>query len=282
MKLSSSFFCAALVSSAALAWSPLHAELIVYEGFAYPGGIENPGDVGSGGTKSGEAPSQGGTGLAAPKLPSGRQPLVITEEGLSYTDPAGKSLLIAGLAARAPQKDSAVYPLYSPSSSDPLERLRDPANPEVFGKPGSTLWFSFLMKVDGDITTATQSVLKLGQSHMALGICNNDRSDAPYIRISGPASKVVAEPGQTYLIVGKIEFGEASSADDRNDKVQIWVDPQLGEQEPIEPPSTALEGTNARLGDFWIETAPAEANTASTFDEIRIGETFLDVTPLNP
>lgn len=280
MKLSSSVFCLGLCLS--LPVFAARAELIVYEGFAYPGGIENPGDVSSGGSKEGVAPSQGGTGLAAPKLPSGRQPLVVTEEGLSFTDAAGKSLQVSGLAAKAPKNDSAVYPLYTSSGGDPLQRLRDPANPDLFGKPGSALWFSFLMKVEGDITTATQSVLKLGQRHMALGLCNNDRSDAPYLRISGPASKVVAESGQTYLIVGKIEYGESSNASDLNDTVLFWVNPQLGENEPVEPPSAKIEGTNAKLGDFWTETKPEEGDFTSTFDEIRIGETFLEVTPVNP
>lgn len=265
-----------------LAWGTVRGELIVYEGFDYPGGIENPGDVTSGGTKDGAAVALGGTGLGAPKLPSGRQPLVVTEEGLAYTDDAGKSLLVKGLAARAPAGDSAVYPLYAATSGDPKEGLRNPANEAAFGKAGEVLWFSFLMKVDGDVTTNTKSVLKLGQSHMALGLCNNERSDGAYIRISGPASKVVAESGQTYLIVGKIEFGEEVVPDDRKDKVWIWVNPLLGEEESAEPPAAALEGTNAKLGDFWIETNAEEGQPVSVFDEIRIGESFSDVAPLNP
>lgn len=258
----------------ALASAQSFAGLIAYEPFDYPAGTTDPG---SNQTKQGAAVSEGGTGFVTPKTMAGWQALTVVAPGLEYSE-TGK-LKVQGNAALAPAGNSAVYQLYKSQGGDPFEALRNPEKPDAFGKPGATLWISFLLCLTGDLNNQSLAVMKLGQNSLSLGVCGNEKSDGPYFRLSGPRSTIKAEPGRTYLLVVRITYGEHTSPDDRKDKVEAWINPELGGEAPPGKADAVIGETRAVLSDFWTATNLDDGTTA-VFDELRIGETYADVVPV--
>jgi hypothetical protein len=258
----------------AFASAQCFAGLIAYEPFDYPAGTTDPGfDE----TKQGAVLSEGGTGFVTPKTMAGWQALTVVAPGLEYSE-TGK-LKVQGNAALAPAGNSAIYQLYKSQGGDPFEELRNPDKPEAFGKPGSTLWISFLFCLTGEINNQSVAILKFGQNNLSLGVCNNERSDGPYFRLSGPRSKIQAESGRTYLLVARITYGEHTAPDDRTDTVEAWINPELGGEEPPGTADAVIGETRAVLSDFWIATN-LEDGTTAVFDEFRVGETYADVVPV--
>jgi len=259
-----------LLLSLSLAATSAHCGLIVYEPFDYPAG-EAPGEPNP------ASPASGGTGLTIGTMKAKRSPAAISTEGLTFSE--GNALAVGGRAAQAPSGSSWIYKINLDDLSPDLESLRDPNHPSAIGAPGTAVWFSFLMRVDGDVTNHTEARLNIGRNRMMCGLTGNEKSDGAYIRLSGPRSNIAVESGKTYLIVGRITYGQKADPDERTDNVEIWVNPPVGNQEPDRQPDARLEGTLAALEDFWFETNSAESGTQTAFDEIRIGDTYKAVTP---
>jgi len=249
------------------------AALIAYEPFDYPAGTTDPG---AGAAAEGMPLRDGGTGFTAPKLTASRQGLSVTSPGLQY-DSSG-NLAVRGNAALLPEGDSAIYQIYKSQDGDPFAQLRNPERPRALGKPGTVLWLSFLMSFTGELDNQSVAALKIGQNNISIGVCNNEKSDAPYFRLSGPRSNVPAEAGKTYLVVVKITYGEDAAPDSRSDKVEAWINPDLGGESPPVKPDAVLDHTRAMLSDFWTG-AKLGGKATAMFDEFRIGETYGDVAP---
>ncbi len=258
-----------LILSISLAATCAHAGVIAYEPFDVPAGE-------SGGEINPSSPVSGGTGLTISPMKAKRSPVTITSDSLTFSE--GNALAVKGRAAQAPNGSSWIYKLNLDDLPADLENLRDPNHPSAIGAPGTSVWFSFLMRVDGAVTNHTEARLNLGKNRMMCGLTGNEKSDGAYIRLSGPRSDIAVESGTTYLIVGKITYGQKSDPDERTDNVEIWVNPSIGNQDPDRPADTHLDGTLATLEDFWFETN-SDGNTQAVFDEIRIGDTYKDVTP---
>lgn len=259
-----------LLLAASLAFTNAHGALIVYEPFDYPAkdvGIE----------PNSAMPNAGGTGLTVSPMKTQRAPIEVSSEGLTYME--GNSLAVKGRAASVSNGSSWIYKLNLGDLPPALEHLRDPYHPSALGAPGTALWFSFLLRIDGEITNLVEARLNIGKNRMMCGLTGNEKSDGAYIRLSGPRTNVAVESGRTYLIVGKITYGEKSDPEERTDNVEIWVNPDVGMQQPDHPANTKIEGTLAPLEDFWFETNSATTGIHALFDEIRIGETYGDVTP---
>ena len=219
----------------------------------------------------------GGTGLLPGPTTVSRQPVGIAEQGLSFHGD-GKPLAVRGKAGIAPYGASIIYNLIT----EGFETLRSPEDSDSFGAPGTAIWFSFLIAIQGEVSPSTEARVVLAKNRMVCGLTGNEKSGDAYIRLSGPRTNIPIESGKTYLVVGKITYGEKNVPDDRTDTVEIWVNPEVGLEEPGRLADAALRDTSASLKDFWFQTNSTSGSFTALFDEVRIGETYVDVTPAAP
>ncbi|MEZ5301305.1 MAG: PEP-CTERM sorting domain-containing protein [Verrucomicrobiales bacterium] len=109
----------------------------------------------------------------------------------------------------------------------------------------------------------------------------------------------MANPGQTYLILAKIEKDVIAAGDilTGNDRLSLWLDPQVtsGNEADLGAPDAVAESfawfnptafdTLALVGVNWVPTgAPAagEDTLGVLFDEMFLGETLADVAAAVP
>jgi hypothetical protein len=274
------------------------AALIAYEGYSYPPDTDLSTGANGGSGWAGEWVNADYVGTA---VAVGVQTAVAGS--LNYVDASGKRLATSGNKA-----------LYSGSNESncqpgrPLSKRR--------GDDGTSTWLSFLMVRLGDksgtqgvdsspsyqrganftlwdttdTTAATAQRLGIGESSGALaGNPDLDTwSMAP--RGSGALRRLstnsVHAVDKIALLVARIDHhGDQTAADD----VYLWVNPALGVA-PLTNNAviSILSDTNVYDYSFdWVRHFAGNPNTGSGqpaadyhFDELRIGETFADVTPV--
>jgi hypothetical protein len=150
-----------------------------------------------------------------------------------------------------------------------------------YNDAGDSLWFSGLVNIS-DVTTG--SAFKFfaagtGNDNGGLGyeitISGNPKAAALKVRNAGgtSAGTLPINFDQTYFIVGRIGFTAS------NVSTHLWLNP-----------ATNANLTNASTGDLSLTSSPSASerggnvfvgsfsNTAAGFDELRIGESFADVS----
>jgi|GEM_PF-2331819 Signal transduction histidine kinase len=160
-----------------------------------------------------------------------------------------------------------------------------------------TIYVSFLLRIQslaeisgaepgtslltlGDTSNHTQSLgvnLLLSSNDVRLGVIKYPSSSAHVSSFAfftnGAGASLVADAATTYLIVAKYTWVEGSS----NDVVKVWVNPtRFGGEEDSEhfvATSAGLDGSGA-IGRLTLSRGPNV-----NIDELRIGQTWTDVTP---
>jgi len=253
------------------ATASLQAALLVYEPYDYPAESLVPGNDSTYLDQNDIPVAEGGTGLQQAKLIQQRQPLTITDKGLTYTDQAGKQLKVKGQAALLPEGNSGAFAIETGAAA--FEKFLIPDRPGVIGHPGTEIWFSFLMEATGTPDATKNFLIKFsgGQSGFSIGMMNN--KEEPRIRLISVASKEVVEDGRVYLIVGHIVYGEENS-------MGVWINPDIGNEQPTDEPNIKMPNFAPQFRDFWY-TTDTKGGLKVRFDEIRIGESFQEVAPVN-
>lgn len=254
----------------------LSAGLLVYEPYDYSADSALPDP--SNREQMSLPVSEGGVGLAFPeKLQPNRPTPTISAGGLAYVDEAGKGLLTKGRAAMLSEGNSVPF---SPSAGalDLFDHLRDPSNPLELNRPGTEVWFSFLMQISGTTSPEQVAFLKFAgkgtsgkETSLPIGLMGHNEALLTVISVY---TKVRMEDGATYLVVGKITHAEPNC-------LELWVNPEVGVKAPLRPPNARLQDLPLSVRQFWIGKKDA-ADLKVMFDEIRIGETYADVTPAKP
>jgi hypothetical protein len=237
------------------------ATLIAYEGFDYAAG-------------SSLAGQNGGTGWAGPYLSGVSN--TVAAPGLTYTDANGKQLQVTG--------NTLTY--YDPSNHYDYD-TRAIANSASISTAGNSVWFSFIGQ---DYIASDQEAIQFdtgnsvapnftdlyvgkynGSTHWAAALYQGGSATVDYGYDAYPSPDIGA---QTFA-VGRIDFGSAT------DNIRIWFNPLLGGAAPsdavanlnlLNVPHLAL--TNVTLQGGFSQAQPAY------YDEIRLGTTFADVTPV--
>ena len=231
-----------LLASLALAASAAAAEL-AYEPFAY----------------TAAAPIvdlEGGSGWDFAWTQDGQSSVVATD-GMTYTDTTGKVLTVSGLAA-----DTA--------GSATTRNFRTVAG----GTPLNDVWISFLYRLP--VTNNKFEGVSFYRGTTSLFTVSNPSVNASaniFLSIGGGAGTNTNKGtfGTTHLVVLHLEDGAGTAG---ADKLSIYIDPLLTGN-PSTPDATA-QGSNLDFNAIRI----AGQDGASLFvDELRIGETFAEVTP---
>jgi hypothetical protein len=244
-----------LLAGLILACAPTasRADLIAYEGFNYPAGANLNGQ-------------NGGMGFAGPWAPGGFNASIFNHLSIaSGSLPAGN--LVTGGNHAAAGAQNAIAGLTRPLA-------------QPLGTPGTTAYFSFVLRPEGTlgqgifngffgVTLETQGgsepqlfIGKPGAGDLNAYVLEN-RGGAGQV-----SSGVDAVVGQDVLLVVKAEFSTG------NEKITLYVNPTPGDPEPA-------TGTVKQDANFGTITGLTLYSTgAFSIDELRVGTTFADVTPV--
>ncbi len=151
---------------------------------------------------------------------------------------------------------------------------------DEIGKPGTKLWFSWLVRRDGSGSANCRVLLQDGGGAVfhptgdGIDIYVDGSTDNWTLDLAGktPEDTGMAGPavGETVLVVGSVTFSSTSVVD-------LYINPdKLGGAEPS-PPSYSSSTTDT---DFKFHKLWQKSGDGGSIDEIRFGDSFAAVTPL--
>jgi len=248
------------------------AKLIIYEPFNYAWGANNldcDGGLNGGNglpyDNTGGTPAGSGTGLRNTWGSS-----MYASNGLTY------STLICsnygGFETVSGWGTANVYS-YRDMTTNPYLSYRIDRN--AWGAPGTTLWLSFLLRCSATNQNARLNISGINGQNTYIGFSGTDGklSILRTHEVKANYGSVVGSPDTT-LLVTRWDFGTVGSSS--SNVVSLWVNPTLGVTPSGAPDSYVSASTNMNI--LYYSTRTSAANILE-FDELRIGETYADVTP---
>lgn len=262
-------FSAACVMPLSRTW----AATLVYESFDYTVGSELNGQ-------------SGGTGFGSYSWSDSSAP--------GNRDTVSSGSLAYGSLATAGNSALAVSPTYALTSSV-TRRFTN-----ISGTAGTTTWVSFLFALEhtaAPLTTGDYSTLAIsaftppgpnGTAHFGIF---NDPDGEPGDKVFGIGSSQITAASlsnvplvahQTYFLVARIDWNAGTTPED----IYLYINPAMGGPEPSLGSAAAysnsvnisLASGTSRLSSLGIYAG--EVGPEWAYDEIRIGSTFADVTPI--
>lgn len=177
-----------------------------------------------------------------------------------------------------------------------LDSVRTAPNAWIAQSNG-TLYVSFLLRIeslDGIATTGNGTSLLtisktsnngelfginlLNQDGVKLGVLKYPSNSSPVSSAfftNGPGSDLSTDGSTTYLIVAKYQWVDGPN----NNLVAVWIDPDL--TKPQEEPSLNISTSNGADGTQTAGRLTLCRGPSLNIDEIRIGQTWTDVTPIS-
>jgi hypothetical protein len=160
--------------------------------------------------------------------------------------------------------------------------------PAQVGLSGTSVWLSFLVRKEKDdseealVNLEANEFYQQGLGTVRIGFHALDKRDAPRfwsLQVRNPENKdwisiptnVPVEAGKTVLMVARFSFG-------KKDSVALYVNPPLGDQAPPTPSAEFLSDVGRKL-NFRNLVIWGGTPGSSSFDEIRLGDSFKAVTP---
>ena len=150
----------------------------------------------------------------------------------------------------------------------------------IFGTNGTTRWMSFLMRKDANGNGGALDpdyggidffgVAGTTDTNLYVGAFDTGRfglgGDGAGAESAAPVSL-----GTTYFLVLKFTFVAGK------DTVQLFLNPAPGGADPTNPIATKSDVNFGSIDALGIENG---VNSVWSFDEIRIGDTYLDIAPI--
>ncbi|MDB6124104.1 MAG: hypothetical protein JWQ71_3097 [Pedosphaera sp.] len=263
----------------------IHAALLSYEGFNYPSGSNLVGQ-------------NGGTGFGANAWllnSSGASISTNRPDSLSYTDASGNSLVTSGGSVFLQGLTT------GNTASQPNRLLGYSRGTNSGGADGVTTWVSFLAVRRGLTTNSTivpnnpyprsanlslYNSVSSNSEKLAMGNTSNTPSNTVALLPVGNIANIqttTVSYSQTNLIVVRIDHNVGA-----NDDAYLFVNPPLGSQPGIGLANasslSSFDFSFNRIRPFagGDQSANQQPFAELILDEIRIGETYEDVTPFIP
>jgi hypothetical protein len=268
-------FAFAIATFSISIWSMnLSAALIIYEGFDYAVGTNVRTQTGGSGWSG-----------AWTDTANANATETATSPGLTYgsLEVLGNKLTSTGQQNNASANGTSAF------------LLRDTA--QSFGTDGTSVWLSFISQRTGSKSNGGtaqplnyQRVFSLslftGTTEQAsVGELSNDPADvwalnSDLTTFAPSAHTTTPLDTQSFLLV-RLDFIAGVSTD----KAYLWVNPDLSLGEPALGTEAAtitdeLSFNRIRLTVGGSQNTGATATASGLFDEIRVGDTFADVTPV--
>ena len=191
---------------------------------------------------------------------------------LGYSDRFGTILACRGNQLRTSAGPSSMTRRKLDVSTAP-DRLRDG---DTLGVDGSVLWISFLAQSFDSSGAGRYAYVQLGRDDAGLRI--GKLRNVPSGNWSAAAVTDNAEinvrasdkpSGEGVLVVARIDFRFGP------EQATIWINPDLTKE-----PAMADSTLRLPVPDFRLDTLSICGRYSTDFDEIRLGGTFADVTPI--
>lgn len=159
----------------------------------------------------------------------------------------------------------------------------------AYGTPGTTNYFSVLIRPESSVTPSNYWGLQLfannGGNNVFVGkpgdslfygleYSTNDVDGASNVYVDA-FSNIQAASNQTVFLVVRVDFLPGGT----NDFFRLYVNPAPGGPEPATPSATFSEFLGNQNGVGFNSGDNGSGGTQVSFDEVRIGTTFADVTP---
>ena len=230
--------------------------LVAYEGFDIaPGAGALDGASG--------ATSFGWTNTWTPGVANG-----IAADGLGYTN--GAILQAVGGAAQLSVPNGGSFRHFAP------------AYPTSTG----TYWISFLGRVPAGATYAGVSYVNPFNEFLFMGDLSGTTNWGGQTYGTGGVITNSASPVSTLVFfVARVDFNRTTS----NDDVRVWLNPSIGGETPPDDASATLaligtdfSGSANAANASRIRLQQGSSGNNAIFDEVRVGTTWLDVTPSSP
>jgi hypothetical protein len=239
-------FLKAIAATSLLLGLEAQAQLLYYEGFNYTSG-------------SSLTAQNGGTGWGGAWTANGSGETISTP-GFTYTDGSGNVLLTSpgdGIANFVSGNNGNFRALGT-----------------TLGTAGSTVYISFLDQVSSSTLPYAGLSLFNGTSteNEFLGQPGGPTTFGFAGTVSGQSSTPVTDLS---LLVYEINFSGTGET------VSLFVDPTLGVQ-PATADATGTSGTAFTFDTIRIQSGGLTADGPAGISELRIGDTFSDVTPFSP
>ena len=240
------------------------AALVAYEGYNYPDGTDLSGTSGG----LGWSTAWGVTTNDFARSPS-----------MTYVDSLGNALLTAGNRAS-----------YTGVTGGTSSAFRDLALPRT--NDNTTTWISFIGVRLGNqdangtnvyLRAANVSFFNAGSERLAIGQASNASTNTWAMIPAGSLANRIGTPvpfSQQALAVLRIDHLAG------NDNAYLWLNPDLGTEPSIGSAAASSVGAFSfdfnRVRPFAGDASGSRFAAQLDVDELRIGDTFLDVTPFTP
>jgi hypothetical protein len=255
------------VFTAITAW-PAQSALLAYEGFADD-------DYTVGATVNGANP--GVDGFSGSWIKAGGGDTVVQAGSLAYSA-GGQDLVTSGNKATS-QPAGRMFRRFDVSGTSSLANYidADTLSTSANGKP---LYISMLVQWEGDPTDAFYGVEFHDPSSAEQNSSREFRFDAAdgpdefQLDFDGSNNNGLSDFDQaTHLLVLRIDFASG------NDTITYWWDPvSIGGAAPT---STGLySGMDVNFDKIVLSRFAGNGSTLGVIDEVRLGETYADVTPV--
>jgi hypothetical protein len=217
------------------------ATLLAYDGFDYPAGQDLAGQSGGFGWDS----IWGNNGGAF---------TVVSSPGLSY--PGLGSL--GNAAATAPNQGA--------TAGDSVTTYPRVASSNIYGIPGSTVYYSFLLQPDADF--GNYGGINIGGGELFIGRSGNQSTYGIEDATTVAPGSVPVRQGVPALLVLRADFGLTGT-----DTFRLYSDPTLPGLEPALDDATLTLNSTTQSNLLYLNNIGGY-----TTDELRIGTTYADVT----
>jgi|GEM_PF-2034264 len=252
MKLQNGATCGLAVLALAGLAASARAQSIAYEGFNYPAGAPLIGQ-------------SGGSGFSTPWQTAGYGSWSSQAEGMDFIKVW--QLMQGQTGAMRSSSGGAQRTLTTP----------------IAGTPGTSVWVSFQARHTG---SASQSWLGVklpcsgpgSDPFLFLGKPFGQSNWGTDTGLGGSVRQTSTPVGQSVRYVAKVTFNAGL------DDVTVWLDPSMETSPPVAAAALHLPayGNFADLRKLLVETGSGGSAVDNTIDEIRIGGTYADVSPVMP
>jgi hypothetical protein len=156
----------------------------------------------------------------------------------------------------------------------------------AYGTPGTTNYYSILIRPEAAVTSSNYWGLQLFSNNGGSDLFIGKPGDSLYYGLEFSTnngfvdafSNVQAASNQTVFLVVRVNFLPGGT----NDLYRLYVNPTPGGPEPATPDATSIGFLGTQNGVAFNSGDNGSGGTQTSFDEIRIGTTYADVTPRAP
>lgn len=208
-----------------------------------------------------------------------------------------------GKAESVPGTNTPTLVAQRPLNVSSFDYMIDPEDSEYIGRPGTTLWSSFLYNrpnTNNSTSSANRDIVRFNSKQggftfrqnaeviLVAGIDGNYRLDChplSLVTVSGSAftsvsTNITATRTETQFLVFEFKFGL------HQDTVRFYWNPtKLGVEKPdVSPAATYVTPLNdkIRLSKFIFNGYYASTKSNESIDDLRFGDSYAAVSPINP